>query len=278
MSVGDDESDSRDAAAAAAGGGLLSLSLSNQHIQILSGRLLGPRTIKVRNNASFDVSSFNSVGSNQNLEGQLSRYWDRATHHGLLSLLRREGHGADRDVAALISKALPPIFHCWFDRLWELHSEQTRHYHTAVHLWEMFQYYDTVSEYIIESQKTTAAANCSGGEIIVLLSIFFHDVIYDPKSSRNERDSAKLFEEFIDEILKALGPSTDGGEVTAESAAEEGQRGRALIGALNLVKEKVSKYILATQKHEMEKGDKNDDKLALFLDLDMAGKKPLFYL
>lgn len=74
---------------------------------------------------------------------------------------------------------------------------------------------------------------------VLVLTIFFHDVIYDPKSSTNEEDSASLFEEFWNESRQ------DNDEV----------------------KSRVVRYILATKQHTAT----NDDACAqLLLDIDMA--------
>lgn len=117
----------------------------------------------------------------------------------------------------------------WFDRLWALHSEGHRHYHTPMHLWEMLQ------------RETTGSKS-------VRLAIFFHDAIYDPRSSTNEVDSAELFRKFA---------ATSQQDVNVEE---------------------VVALILATQHHVVSPD--NSPTLAYFLDLDMAvlGKEREAYL
>jgi predicted metal-dependent HD superfamily phosphohydrolase len=131
----------------------------------------------------------------------------------------------------------------WFDRLWSLHTEPCRHYHTAVHLEEMIHFFTVLRE------KGFPENMSAEDEQAILLAIFFHDAIYDPKSSSNEEDSALLFESFTEEY-----------NVSNERLVS-----------------KVSTYIRATQKHLVSV--ENSIALAIFLDLDMSvlGKKDESY-
>jgi len=72
------------------------------------------------------------------------------------------------------------------DRYKELH----RHYHNLVHIITMI---DDAKKLDIISDE-------------LLLAIIFHDIIYDPKSSQNEEQSAELFYSYIedDNIKKAI--------------------------------------------------------------------------
>ncbi|GKZ00093.1 hypothetical protein MPSEU_000962700 [Mayamaea pseudoterrestris] len=131
----------------------------------------------------------------------------------------------------------------WYGRLWDLHTEPSRHYHTAVHLEEMLHYLAMLTD--------EGYLSFMGDEQTILLSIFFHDAIYDPKSACNEEDSAQLFETFANQA----------GFATTHAALVED----------------VSRYILATKKHVLSAD--NPLSLALFLDLDMAvlGKQQSAY-
>lgn len=72
----------------------------------------------------------------------------------------------------------------------------------------------------------------------VYLSIYFHDIIYNPKSSTNEEDSAIIFEQLFSTYID-----------------------RSLI-------DKVKMYILETKKHDVI--DSNDKDLQFFIDFDMS--------
>ena len=43
-------------------------------------------------------------------------------------------------------------------------------------------------------------------ETCMILSILFHDVVYDPRSNRNEEDSACLFDAFAENVELLLFP------------------------------------------------------------------------
>jgi predicted metal-dependent HD superfamily phosphohydrolase len=139
----------------------------------------------------------------------------------------------------------------WFHRLWQLHTQDTSHYHTPVHLLEMIGYLYIVLEYQhrhnTDSPPTTLEED--NDEQAILLSIFFHDAIYNPKSATNEEDSAAFFESF----------------------AHESKMTQSL-------QAKVSTFILATKAHKVS--EHNSASLALFLDLDMAvlGKEAHAYM
>ena len=130
----------------------------------------------------------------------------------------------------------------WFDRLWKLYSEPSRHYHTPVHLLEMWQFFQLLKAdfKLTETQEEAIA-----------WAIFFHDAIYDATSKSNEDDSIRLYREFAQE--------------TKLSARQQ-------------VTDAVIDYIDATKRHVVS--DRNATSLSLFLDLDMAvlGKAPHAYM
>jgi predicted metal-dependent HD superfamily phosphohydrolase len=140
----------------------------------------------------------------------------------------------------------PTCSDAWFERLWNLHAEPWRHYHTAVHLEEMVQYLG-----LVQGATQYLSSLSQQDDQTIRLSIFFHDAIYDPKSATNEEDSAQLFQSFADQAgLATTHPSL----VT-----------------------NVNQYILATKKHVVSSD--NSFPLAFFLDLDMAvlGKQEAAY-
>ena len=107
----------------------------------------------------------------------------------------------------------------WFDRLCQMHSEDTRHYHTMVHLLEMIQYLN-----LLHSRSYTAIQQRED-LTAVLLAVFFHDAVYNARSATNEEDSAKLFETFAEEV-----------------------------SAPPALKTTVVDFILATKNHKVEQG------------------------
>ncbi|XP_033103578.1 uncharacterized protein LOC117106315 [Anneissia japonica] len=76
----------------------------------------------------------------------------------------------------------------WWSVLEANYSEERRHYHTLHHIRKM------------NEAVSSVASNLKRPDL-VYWSVFFHDIIYDPKSSKNEEESAKVFEEFAAECL-----------------------------------------------------------------------------
>mmetsp|Transcript_24139 Transcript_24139/g.50968 ORF Transcript_24139/g.50968 Transcript_24139/m.50968 type:complete len:309 (+) Transcript_24139:37-963(+) len=151
----------------------------------------------------------------------------------------------------------------WFQKIYEKHTEPGRHYHTSVHLWEMFELLDVVIACNGNgNRKCRSSFSASKWRVPMAWSVLFHDSIYDSKSSRNEKDSAELFREFV-LVDKAI----------------------AMDGAMF---DAVLAIILATEKHEViaKRGvDVETDAEFIvvqkhFLDIDMAvlGKHKKAYL
>ena len=134
----------------------------------------------------------------------------------------------------------------WFDKICEHYNEEGRYYHTPVHLVEMLEYLSSSSP----------SNDVPSGHLNALhLATFFHDVIYDPKSGTNEKDSADLFLEFA--------TSFDNGKCVHHPFTSK------IVG-------QVKTLILATEKHQTILLPESDDEYCdlpiqqLFLDIDMA--------
>lgn len=136
----------------------------------------------------------------------------------------------------------------WFDRLFESYTEAQRYYHTVVHLWEVLEYVEAVEKsQILSSQELPPNVGT-----ILRLATFFHDAIYDPKSSGNEVKSADLFHQF-----------------SKEFCMEDSMRIHVRV------------LILATEKHSvLENTTVNPILQQHFLDMDMAvlGKEAGAYM
>jgi predicted metal-dependent HD superfamily phosphohydrolase len=173
---------------------------------------------------------------------QLRGYWHRCCR-------RHDSHHGDE----------------WFHRVWELHTDNSRHYHTAVHLLEMCQLFDAACASLAASAAASSSHHHPEAEEeeidddagnndrhpplpsyhteAILLAIFFHDAVYDATSSRNEEDSAHLFRSFA-----------------AETAAIDESTIRDVVD-----------WIMATKTHQVSSSSlPPNPNLQLFLDLDMA--------
>lgn len=71
----------------------------------------------------------------------------------------------------------------WKTNVTRQYSEKQRHYHTLRHIVHMFTL----------MRDFNAQLRCN---LTVFLAIIFHDIIYDPKASDNEEQSAEMFRQF----------------------------------------------------------------------------------
>lgn len=135
----------------------------------------------------------------------------------------------------------PDISVKWFEKLSKNHGDPQRHYHTLMHLEEIFLYLDLLKQkqFIEEGIPMTAF-----DDEAIVLATFFHDAIYDVQSSTNEEDSAELFREYVRE--------QSAGGIKMQNGLE----------AFVLL------CIIATKSHQVAAD--NSPTLSLFLDLDMA--------
>lgn len=130
----------------------------------------------------------------------------------------------------------------WYERLVSMHSVPTRHYHTLVHLDEMFGVLDLLLEktpYSWDDMSADALLQNSAvramQEAVAAMATFFHDAIYDAVSSTNEEDSADLFKGFAAELKSGRTGSTPPEDV--------------LCSLFDLAVDTVVGYILATKSH-----------------------------
>ena len=117
----------------------------------------------------------------------------------------------------------------WLSVIKDRYSEPWRSYHSLTHVDALLKEFSLVKHSLASPSA-------------VLAAIFFHDLVYDPKSKTNEKDSAILWEQFASEAKLA----------DAELVAN------------------VSDFILQTASHmsvDVEKA--SFDKLT-FLDLDLS--------
>jgi predicted metal-dependent HD superfamily phosphohydrolase len=141
----------------------------------------------------------------------------------------------------------------WFHKVYRRHNVSGRHYHTAVHLKEMLEYTNILKQagVIQESEMYRT----------MVIATFFHDVVYDPKSNQNEKDSVAEFQEFCQQI-----------EMTTSTSQ--------MIEVLIMATERhkvipTSDANVSSHQQEMQMATQQ-----LFLDLDMAvlGKEEDAYL
>ncbi|CAM9351810.1 unnamed protein product [Chrysoparadoxa australica] len=129
----------------------------------------------------------------------------------------------------------------WWGIIRGRYGEWHRHYHTLEHLEDML----TGLDYFCESLNRPD---------VVQLAIFFHDIVYEPRSRKNEADSAVLFQQ-----VRAVNFAGEAG-LNPEDA------------------QLVVDYILATEKHIAGPNAEADLKVLLDLDMAVTGKSPAVYM
>ncbi len=112
-----------------------------------------------------------------------------------------------------------------FNLIATCYNEPHRRYHTLEHIKALFKHFDQ-----LESQLNNPDS--------IAFAIFFHDIIYDPKSSMNEDDSAELAKAYLKNL-----PSISENMIV-----------------------KIKTMIIATKRH----GYNGDMDTAYFLDMDLS--------
>jgi len=77
----------------------------------------------------------------------------------------------------------------WFDKIKMKYCEPWRFYHTLNHVQSLLKLY-----------RGSGIIGCD--DLVIELTIWFHDVIYIPQHADNEKQSVKFFKEFIEDIKK----------------------------------------------------------------------------
>jgi hypothetical protein len=110
----------------------------------------------------------------------------------------------------------------WYDKIVRHYSEPHRAYHNLIHVEDVLA---SIELLLDTSHGSVDGASSSTGNFttdtvhdccskaktaILTLAAFFHDVIYNPKSSTNEKDSADLFLGFVSELSCAIATSVVG--------------------------------------------------------------------
>ena len=105
----------------------------------------------------------------------------------------------------------------WYDKIVHHYNESHRAYHNLIHVEDILSSIDVLLDVptTTTTKSTTSPDNnhnhpsmMEKSYAIFTLAAFFHDAIYNPKSSTNEKDSANLFLEFVSELITCVVSAT----------------------------------------------------------------------
>lgn len=219
-------------------------------------------------NKCFVLESFAAVdeGAGSDRIEDMQRRWSKAVDVFLFLIhYKKETHSSDNDGGDCSDDgdAVSQFKATWYDKLKNLHTDpQTRHYHTMVHLAEMFGFLDMLlpnspvglADGILSAEvlaRQRAAPIRAMLEAVSTMATFFHDAVYDATSSTNEEDSAELFRDFAGD-LKAL---ADGGDDETTPRA---------CTLFDFAVDWVGRYILSTKSHSATINGENADDVDVF--------------
>lgn len=230
--------------------------------------------LRLRWNAAVDVVSSQSSCYHND---------DHDTPHDNVGEIKRKSINSDQ---------YSECVNLWFDKILDMHTEKERSYHTLCHIEEMFGFVDLIMDHETASFQTDVGADSSSAKkmlrAVVHLSIFFHDCVYNAKSSANEEQSAKLFMQFVEELLKccSLQPCTGRTDENDLDVSLTTSRSRSRSRTPPITwrgSEIVHEFIMATKSHSIKSEGEGESEqiryLKIFLDSDMAvlGKQPKAY-
>jgi len=171
----------------------------------------------------------------------------------------------------------------WLGKVASLYDEPHRAYHNLSHVEDVISSLDVLMERSSSGGGTqpTPPLHTEPSEddvAVATLAAFFHDVIYDPKSSTNERDSANLFHDFASELSERIAASSK--SLGNDSDVDRGKDGTSSTKITKSTRQseiqmttRIEECIVATATHiasAIQARANHDNLLAVFLDADMS--------
>ena len=206
-------------------------------------------------------------------------------HHKIIEIMESLGNRWQSSVTCLINElcllssatvdnerqqALDAQSHSWLDRILQLYSEPHRAYHNMTHVQDVIASLD----FLLDRGDDVSGAPTTNEEAILILAAFFHDVIYNPKSSTNEKDSADLFLQFASDLSKTISSSSKLQEEIMSGDDTDGQMAykQQYVRNCKMVMQ-IEECIIATATHissAQSAHETQNHTLATFLDADMS--------
>lgn len=168
------------------------------------------------------------------------------------------------------TNALDAVSQRWLEKVSELYAQPHRAYHNMTHIQDVIASLDFLLER--EGPASLVDTKPNNEEAILVLASFFHDVIYNPKSSTNEKDSADLFLQFVSELLAAISSSQTTQQQENSTSSVDGSPEEQSCKSCNIVM-RTEECIIATATHVASAAKAHETQnhtLAIFLDADMS--------
>lgn len=167
-------------------------------------------------------------------------------------------------------QALDAQSHSWLDTISKLYAEPHRAYHNMTHVQDVIASLD----FLLDGRDVSIGALTTNEESVLILAAFFHDVVYNPKSSTNEKDSADLFLQFATELTKTIfSPTPKQQEEGISGDDNDGQAyTQQYVRNCKMVTQ-IEECIIATATHissAESAHEMQNHTLATFLDADMS--------
>jgi len=172
--------------------------------------------------------------------------------------------------------AVSSLSNKWLDKVEQLYNETHRAYHNMTHVADVLASLDILLEEDTAAQEymdVTTTSEVDNVIAVTALAAFFHDVIYNPKSSSNEKDSADLFIEFALELCNIVVKESCIGEEKHGTTSQQSSSTAHTIRSKNTMISQIEQCIIATATHissANEAHQSNNILVATFLDADMS--------
>ena len=176
-----------------------------------------------------------------------------------------------QDTPKTITSSISLLSNNWLAKVEALYNEPHRAYHNMTHIEDVLSSLDFLMATDTQPKEEGDISFSDKDSAITTLAAFFHDVIYNPKSSTNERDSAELFLEFASKLHNAI--VNDISSSSKEKTNDNAKHNMHETLQSNMMISQVEQCIIATATHIASANkarESNHTLISIFLDGDMS--------
>jgi len=174
------------------------------------------------------------------------------------------------------SSSISLLSNNWLAKVEALYNEPHRAYHNMTHIEDVLSSLDFLMAADTQPKEESDISFSEKDVSITTLAAFFHDVIYNPKSSTNEKDSAELFLEFASELYNAIVDDISSSSTRTsddEKTNDNAKHNMHETLQSNIMVSQIEQCIIATATHIASANkarESNNTLIATFLDGDMS--------